>query len=98
MAGDVWSIRDRLHHGTHLRLRGRVGTGASLLVLRHPLGGEVPIQIESPERRRDLDRDARIVFDAPFGEQPVEGPVPGRGDGLAANEQLALVGMSGART
>ena len=89
--GDVRALGHRLHHGSHLRLGRRIRAGPTLLVLRHPLGREVAVEIETLERRRDLDRDAVVVLDPSLGQETVERTVVGRVDRLAANQQLLFV-------
>ena len=72
VARDVRAIDDRLDERAHLRLRGRIGAGAELVALRHPVRRPVAVQVEALERRRDLHRDAVPVLDRPLGVDAVE--------------------------
>ena len=54
VARDVLPIDDRLDERAHLGLRGRVRARAQLLDLRAPVHREVPVQVETLERRRLL--------------------------------------------
>ena len=91
VARDVRARDDGLDHRARLGLGGRKRPGAGLLALGSPLHREVAVEIESLERRRDLDRDPVVVADRALPEQPVV--LAAFLVGVAAHHQARLLGM-----
>src|SRR5215217_4096899 len=94
---DVRPIGDGLHHRAYLRLGRRVRACAALLGLRRPLRREVAIEVETFERRWNLDRHAVVVLDAALRKQAVERTVVAAVNRIAADQQAARFGMSAPR-
>ncbi len=68
---DVRMRDDEVHHCAHLRLAGRVGASAELLVFLAPVAGEVAVQIQALAVLVDLDGQAVVMLDEAFGDQAV---------------------------
>ena len=93
VAGDVRSIDHGLHHRANLRLGSGIWPRAVLIAFGDPFHGIVAIEIEAVQRRRRLDRDAIVILNHAFGQQPIELAAARRVVGFARNEQARIAGI-----
>src|SRR5579884_704146 len=68
---DVGMVGDKGGGQSRFRFGQRIWSGAPLIALRRPFKGEVAVEVEPLQGRRDRNQSRLVVVNGALGEQPV---------------------------